>query len=667
MSGISLPADATKANMDASTDDPKLARTELADLVDKFNALLDEIGSNRLQWPIKLPSVAYASATSFTTSDTSQCHVGRMVQIVGSATGTVYGRITAVSGSTITIAEASLSNESISAWLSVNSALDTSIPWPLVDVRSYGVVGDGTTDDYAALSSVSDKDLLFPAGLTCVIGTDLTLSGNVRFEPGATVKPSSGKWVKFTGAVAETGVSILDGAAGGNVLITSNARHTYKDATYNVTASPTAPNDFSTVQAAIDAVPEYIAHAITIDIANGTWGALTVRNKRLTKSGQADFIIDGDTTTPSNVVVQGCAVRDVHGFLAPKFQGIEFSGGLGASGGNESVFIAVGCHRVSLDRCYVDGAGVGASPPAACGVLAYSSGVDLTDMVGIDNCGNQFFGKHTGTITVTNGTVPGTGITFPVPGTNGLHWMQKQIASAQGTSAFLDAATANKSSVSYLSMDRFIGSLHGPGFFFGMTTTIEDYFTSLDGYLDGSSGGGAVSIGNNGATFTTGGGTAYLRLVRNDLTAPSHLSRPIYMTLAIDIDTLPSGETIYIGSGEPTPSAGDFIGFKITSAGVDGLVSLGGTETTTNLFSGAVSGLLRLAFLYSPGTNDTFVESSPVHVASFFNAGQNKAVHQVMSGGFSTTTEMAYRFAARCAQNSSPVQFKVGGYRYVKM
>lgn len=41
---ISVPADASKANMDASTDDPKQARADLADFVDKFNSLLDTVG-----------------------------------------------------------------------------------------------------------------------------------------------------------------------------------------------------------------------------------------------------------------------------------------------------------------------------------------------------------------------------------------------------------------------------------------------------------------------------------------------------------------------------------------------------------------------------------------------------------------------------------------------
>jgi len=42
---MALPSDATKIHLDASTDDPKQARPELADLVDKYNALKNALGN----------------------------------------------------------------------------------------------------------------------------------------------------------------------------------------------------------------------------------------------------------------------------------------------------------------------------------------------------------------------------------------------------------------------------------------------------------------------------------------------------------------------------------------------------------------------------------------------------------------------------------------------
>ena len=130
MTGISLPSDATKANLDSGSDAVKNARTELASLVDKFNTLKGEIGSDRLQWPIELPDVTYASATSFTVSDATGCHVGRRVQIVGTTTGTVYGTISDVTGTTITVDfdSGTLSSESLQAWLGLLSFENSSIP-----------------------------------------------------------------------------------------------------------------------------------------------------------------------------------------------------------------------------------------------------------------------------------------------------------------------------------------------------------------------------------------------------------------------------------------------------------------------------------------------------------------------------------------------------------
>lgn len=42
---MALPSDATKVHLDASTDDPKQARGELVDLIDKFNALKAALGN----------------------------------------------------------------------------------------------------------------------------------------------------------------------------------------------------------------------------------------------------------------------------------------------------------------------------------------------------------------------------------------------------------------------------------------------------------------------------------------------------------------------------------------------------------------------------------------------------------------------------------------------
>lgn len=52
---MTVPSAATKAYLDAATDDPKLARAELADLVDKVNAIINHLGlSTILSTPLTI-------------------------------------------------------------------------------------------------------------------------------------------------------------------------------------------------------------------------------------------------------------------------------------------------------------------------------------------------------------------------------------------------------------------------------------------------------------------------------------------------------------------------------------------------------------------------------------------------------------------------------------
>ena len=81
-------------------------------------------------------TITYASATSFTVSSvdvTSFYHVGRRVKAVGSATGTIYGTISATTFSTnttvtVTWDSGSLSNETITIYVAILSKTNDSIP-----------------------------------------------------------------------------------------------------------------------------------------------------------------------------------------------------------------------------------------------------------------------------------------------------------------------------------------------------------------------------------------------------------------------------------------------------------------------------------------------------------------------------------------------------------
>lgn len=193
MSGINIPANAAKDYLDSASDDPKLARPELADLVDKFNSLKGEVGSDHLQWPIQLSSVAYISTSSFSASDVSACHAGRRVQVVGATTGTVFATIDSVSGTTITItgmttasgAAATLKNESLSAWVGVTGTASPAIPSPIV------------LNTYAQLKQIHGAPSVYVLGRN---SAGDHAGGFFRWIPGnqsanITADPKAGLWV----------------------------------------------------------------------------------------------------------------------------------------------------------------------------------------------------------------------------------------------------------------------------------------------------------------------------------------------------------------------------------------------------------------------------------------------------------------------------------------
>jgi hypothetical protein len=140
------------------------------------------------EW-VNAQAATYVSGTSFTvpgdqTSGRFSFHVGRRVKAIGSSTGTIYGIVsTAVYGALTTVTvvwdSGSLSNEALIVYVSINSVLDTSIPWPFIDVRNFGAVGDGIVDDTAAIKKAaallsSYSTLLFPAGTYRITSTELS-------------------------------------------------------------------------------------------------------------------------------------------------------------------------------------------------------------------------------------------------------------------------------------------------------------------------------------------------------------------------------------------------------------------------------------------------------------------------------------------------------------
>ena len=86
---MTLPTNASKANLDSATDDPKLARPDLADLVDKFNDLLAHLNLSTItSGPASIPLSVANGGTGAATAAAARTNLG-----VEDATESAAGRI----------------------------------------------------------------------------------------------------------------------------------------------------------------------------------------------------------------------------------------------------------------------------------------------------------------------------------------------------------------------------------------------------------------------------------------------------------------------------------------------------------------------------------------------------------------------------------------------
>lgn len=86
---MTLPTNASKANLDSATDDPKLARPDLADLVDKFNDLLTHLNLSTItSGPAAVPLSVANGGTGAATAAAARTSLG-----VEDATESAAGRI----------------------------------------------------------------------------------------------------------------------------------------------------------------------------------------------------------------------------------------------------------------------------------------------------------------------------------------------------------------------------------------------------------------------------------------------------------------------------------------------------------------------------------------------------------------------------------------------
>lgn len=126
-----------------------------------------------------------------------------------------------------------------------------------------------------------------------------------------------------------TNWNVVRGSGGREVLTAARTYYVRTDGSdSNTGLADTAAGAFLTIQAAINAVAllDFNAKVVTIQVRTGTYAAITLK----ANTGQAlvsDFIIQGDTTTPSNVVISSsgvCVTATGSGVLA-QFKGIKIT------------------------------------------------------------------------------------------------------------------------------------------------------------------------------------------------------------------------------------------------------------------------------------------------------------------------------------------------------
>lgn len=91
--------------------------------------------------------------------------------------------------------------------------------FPPFDVRRYNAKGDGTTDDRAAFVTADSVGKAYVEKGTYRIASNLTITNQVTFEPGAVLKPDSGVTITLSTPFAATTEQIFDLSAGGTVVL----------------------------------------------------------------------------------------------------------------------------------------------------------------------------------------------------------------------------------------------------------------------------------------------------------------------------------------------------------------------------------------------------------------------------------------------------------------
>jgi len=268
-----------------------------------FRALTADIREwyNDSQWVIygdgdSAFTVTYASSTSFTVSSadvTSFYHVGRRIKAVGSATGTIYGSISASTFSTnttvtVTWDSGSLSNETLTIYVGALSKTNSSIPDSVIGSTN---IADGsvttakiadtnvTAAKLASTLDLSGKTITFPTGIPAVnigAGTvDNTELGYLNGVTSAVQTQIDSKQATITGGATTITSSDLTASR----ALTSNASGKVAVSSVTSTELGYVSGVTSAIQTQLDAKQQTITgSATTIDTESLTASRAVISN-----------------------------------------------------------------------------------------------------------------------------------------------------------------------------------------------------------------------------------------------------------------------------------------------------------------------------------------------------------------------------------------------------
>lgn len=455
----------------------------------------------------------------------------------------------------------------------------------LVNVKSYGALGDGSTDNRAALATADalGETLFFPKG-TYRISSNITFASRIYFDAEAKVSVDSGVTATFSGLLdVSENTNPFEGA--GTVALS--------------TVDLVVGTDATTVQKTVDLIPKTYIQQIRVLLPDGTYNedvrvdgfhAQRMRGSTASPSTQgALLIIEGQSQTSRDpdvrlrsIAFSGCTGN----FGNPTLRNLTVFGASPFETDEDAAVIFWGCPQGEVNHVSFDGDGV-----TRC-VMAYRSiissyGCDFGTSV------NQvaYWVKHGGEIWLNT-----QGPSDANTGHLTLHGYAISMGSIQGS--WLDDLTSDSilvydgrfgsGQVGFVTDGR-EGVLHNVALIEPMATRVQESFTGgIEGYHKTITSSAtiltptstpSITAGVHLQTGATAGSEARLTLKRLwPLHGKSWDRQRDFAVSFLAVNT--SSMTAYAVTGDLD---GKYVGYKIAGGNLYGVAHDGVQESTTTL------------------------------------------------------------------------------------